>query len=111
VDVVTSFPGAVCNIAQASNIVIPLSTFSNTFVFANQRASRIFTSSRIIKTPELHMRVGFQSFSASACRRGSAAVYEYDIEGLAKKRWQYGKLNYMRRKPLKMTSSGSRCLL
>lgn len=109
-DVVTSFAGAVCNIAKASNLVIPLSTFSKTLVFANQRVSRIFTSKRIIKTKGLHMRIGFQSFSG-ACQKGSAEVYEYDLQGLDQKHTKREKLRYMRSNKLNMTSSLKRCLL
>jgi len=100
-DLDTSLEGAVCNFVKATNLVVPLSTFSKIFMYANLQSPRVFTT---------NVKSVFQSLEASSCEEGVPEVYEYDIEDFTEVHKKQAKIDYMKNPNLKITSTPKRCL-
>lgn len=100
-DVDTSLEGAVCNFVMATNLVVPLSTFSKIFMYGNLQSPRVFTT---------NVKSVFQSLEASSCEAGVPEVYEYDIEDFTEVHTKQAKIDYMTNPHLKITPTPKRCL-
>jgi len=99
---------AVCGFLQASNLVVPLSSFSWGLVFGNRRLRRAFTSTFVL--PDSWVPEGVLSVEDS-CGPGVTKVLRYDIEGFEQKYLKEAKLQYMLNSSKNITYNSQICLL
>lgn len=110
VQFVTTLAGAICNIVKASNLVVPRSSLSQTFVFANRNVSRVFGAKDLRLSMKDEEAYVVQPVAAEKCRLGSPEFFAYDIEGFAENHTGSAKIAYMTRRGLKVSVASKGCL-